>query len=155
MSNKSYKLPIVLLLLLSFCACDENARSPIPDAPVNLNVDLYNQDADLIPALATKSFTMPRLATDKLGFGGVLVINGINTGGGGAGNLFAYDLACPVEVDRNVKVVPDNTGKAVCPKCGAVFVTAYGDGMPETKSKHPLKSYVVQQNGDKKYTIRN
>ncbi|MDR0834105.1 MAG: hypothetical protein LBN93_08000 [Candidatus Symbiothrix sp.] len=148
------KLFLAMLLLFPLQACDENQRSPIPDVQVSLTIDLNFQDADLIPALATKSFTTPRLATDKIGFGGILVINGLSTGGG-AINLFAYDLACPVEVDKNVKVVPDDAGKAVCPKCGTVFVTAYGSGMPESVSKYPLKSYTVQQTGDKKYSIRN
>jgi nitrite reductase/ring-hydroxylating ferredoxin subunit len=135
-------------------ACEENARSPIPEAPVSLLLDLNYRDADLIPALASKSFTEPRLATDRLGFGGILVVAGLSSSGS-TGNLFAYDLACPVEVDPKVKVVSDNVGKAVCPKCGAIFVTAYGNGMPETKSRHPLKSYAVRQISDKQYVVRN
>jgi nitrite reductase/ring-hydroxylating ferredoxin subunit len=144
----------VFVLLCSFLACNENERSPIPDTQVSLTIDLNYLDADLVPALATKSFTTPRWAADRLGFGGVLVINGFSTTGATI-NLFAYDLACPVEFNRSVTVVADDKGKAICSKCGAIFNIANGLGMPETISKHPLKSYLVRQTGERKYSIRN
>ncbi|GHT01900.1 hypothetical protein AGMMS49525_04030 [Bacteroidia bacterium] len=160
------KIANYLFLLLGVVllqACDENARSPIPDVSVYFTIDLNYLDRELGAgtAPAAKSFTEPRRKSEegKIGFGGLLVINGFSTNGASV-NLFAYDLACPSEnhpVNRNVRVVPDNAGKAICPNCGAVFITAYGMGMPESGSKFPLKSYSVRQSGygGMEYIVRN
>jgi hypothetical protein len=147
------KMFLFFFVVFFFSACEKELYSPIPNTSVYLTIDLSLQDAGLIPALATKTFTQPRTGTDRIGFGGVLVINGYSANG--ATTLYAYDLACPVEADRNVKVVPDNIGKAKCPECGAVYNTAYGTGAPESVSKYPLKSYAVRKIGEKKYEIVN
>jgi hypothetical protein len=152
-SGKSHNFAFFFLFLLFFPACEEELYSPVPNVRVNLTIDLGLQDADLIPALATKTFTKPRLGMDRIGFGGILIINGYSANG--EANLFAYDLACPVEVNSNVKVIPDDVGKAKCPKCEAVYSIAYGTGIPESKSKYPLKSYMVKKTGERKYTILN
>jgi argininosuccinate lyase len=143
----------VLLFAFSFQACDGELYSPIPNVRVNLTIDLSLQDADLIPSLATKTFTVPRSGMDRIGFGGLLIINGYSANG--ETNLYAYDLACPVEADPAVKVVPDDMGRAKCPKCEASYSIAYGAGVPESKSKYPLKSYTVRKVGERKYTILN
>jgi argininosuccinate lyase len=143
----------ILLFIFSFQACDDELYSPIPNMPVSLTIDLSLRDVDLIPSLATKTFATKRDEIDRTGFGGLLIINGYSANG--ETNLYAYDLACPVEANRNTKVIPDNTGKAKCPKCEASYSIAYGTGMPESKSKYPLKSYAVRRVGEKKYTILN
>jgi nitrite reductase/ring-hydroxylating ferredoxin subunit len=143
----------IMLTFISFQACEEDWISPIPSAPVHITLNLDFADIDLIPSLATKCITARRLETDRIGFGGILVINGYSANG--AINLYAYDLACPVEADRNNKVAPDDQGKAACPHCGAVYNIAYGSGIPESGSKHPLRSYPVQPVGGNKYTIQN
>lgn len=154
--SKSCIKPAMAMLISLCLACNDSDRSPIPSTRVNFAIDLNFQDADLNSPLATKSFIAPRIGNDEsgFGFGGVLVINGINPNGGLL-NLFAYDLACPVEVSPKVTVVPDDIGKATCSKCGAVFNIATGTGMPEKGSKHPLRSYSVQLERDKRYIVRN
>jgi argininosuccinate lyase len=147
------QLVALTVVLFSFQACDDRLYTPIPHTQVNLTVDLNLQDADLIPSLATKTFTVPRSGMDRIGFGGVLVIHGFSVGG--ETDLFAYDLACPVEANPNTRVVPDDAGRAKCPKCEATYAIAYGTGMPESKSKYPLKSYTVRKAGDGKYIILN
>jgi len=88
-----------------------------------------------------------------LGFGGILVINGL---GENVVNLFAYDLACPVEAQRNIRVAPDNPAvTATCPKCGAVFTIATGTGAPKSDTKYFLKSYKVVESGMQRYTVFN
>jgi hypothetical protein len=150
---KSFKTFFLFLILLFAFACEEELYSPVPNMRVNLTIDLSLQDADLIPALATKTFTKQRLEMDRIGFGGILVINGYSAGG--ETNLFAYDLACPVEANSSVRVIPDDVGKAKCPECEAVYSIAYGMGTPESKSKYPLKSYTVKKTGEKKYNVLN
>jgi hypothetical protein len=150
------KKAICCIGLWVLCACDHPVFSPIPSgAPVNLELNLDFADSDLVPALAAKSFTQQRLATDRLGFGGVLVVHGYSSNG--ALNLYAYDLACPHEVDRNVKIIPDSEGKAHCPKCGSVYVTMWGTGFPETTSlsKYPLRSYAVKSAGGNTFVVVN
>ncbi|MCC8146724.1 MAG: hypothetical protein LIO93_09885 [Bacteroidales bacterium] len=104
--------------------------------------------------MSTKSITEPRAATDKLGYGGVLVINGYITEGNI--NLYAFDLACPVEIDREIKIVPDNSGNAACPQCKEVYNIGSGTGIP-TKgiSKHALRKYNVGNNGGNRFLISN
>jgi len=145
----------ILFLFLLF-SCNDMPRSSIPNSPVDVTLDLDMQDIDLVPLLATKSITKPRTALERIGFGGILVING-DIGPDGLPLLFAYDLACPVEVDKDVIVIPDNAGKARCPRCGAVFNLISGSGNPESGSKYPLKSYQVFPLGGigKRYRILN
>ena len=151
-----YRRIVILLFTVGILsACDPLVTSPVPIAPVQLKIDLSYADSDLVPALAAKSFTQPRLSTDRLGFGGILVVHGYNSNG--ALDYFAYDLACPHEVDRNVRIVPDDEGKARCPKCGSVFVTMWGMGIPETQSvaQYPLRSFRVRPMGNNVLIVVN
>jgi hypothetical protein len=145
----------VIFFILFSClvfSCKEEIYSTIPSAPVNLSLNLNTLDNELNAALAYKSVTKPRVATDRLGYGGILVINGIGTE---MVNLFAYDLACPVEVSRNVLVVPDNVGKATCPNCKSVYNIAYGYGAPISGTKLSLRPYRVVPSGNREYVVIN
>jgi hypothetical protein len=143
----------VLFAFTSLQACDDEIFSPVPYAPVSFMLDLRFEDSELRNLYALRTFTAGRLGTDRLGYGGILVINGI---GADEVNLFAYDLACPVEVDRNVKVVAaDNIGQVVCPKCKAVYNISNGSGSPVSGSKYFLKAYRVSPQGNDRYLISN
>lgn len=140
-----------------FLSCNEASRSSIPNLPVDITLDLDFQDIDLVPLLATKSITKPRTAIERSGFGGVLVING-GYGTDGQLMLFAFDLACPVEVEKEITVIADDAGKARCLRCGAVYKLISGAGNPESGSKYPLKSYSVfpvSGNLGKRYRVWN
>jgi hypothetical protein len=151
------KVIFILFLFCSAAACDDEYNSPIPHYDVNLELNLNNFDKDLIPTLATKCFTTRRAELDRIGYGGILVVNGFNNGSNSdMYNLYAYDLACPNEAKPDVRVAPDSTGlKAICPKCNAVFNIAYGSGNPESGSKHFLRSYRVYKTEEYKYKITN
>jgi len=139
--------------LLFFTSCEEEYYSPIPNAPVSIRLDLYFAQ-QLMNTVAADTIIKEQPIGIPQGFGGVLIVHGY---GDSNPPLYAYDLACPHEVDRRVCVVPDKTGKAVCPKCGSVFVTLWGTGMPEGKSvaKHPLKSYRVVMSNSTTCLITN
>jgi len=132
----------------------EKEYTTVPNYEIRLELNLATLDYELNTNLAYKIITQPRTALDKLGFGGVLLINGF---GQSTTNIYVYDLACPVEVMRNIRVVPDNMSSAsssvataitaTCPKCGAVFNIATGTGAPQSGSKHYLRSYRVSGNG--------
>jgi hypothetical protein len=147
-------LAVMLFSCLAF-SCDEETYSPIPYARVNIALDLNFEDHELNAMLAWKTFAEnDRYAKDRIGFGGILVVNGI--GNNPIANLYAYDLACPVEVNRNVKIKPDETGlTAICAKCGAVYSIANGYGNPESGTKLSLRSYPVSPTGNGRYLISN
>lgn len=145
---------IAALLIIIFPSCNKEKYSSIPYAPVYLRIDLSFLDRDLAPMLATKTFTTPRQHSDKLGFGGILVINGYSTDG--EINLYAFDLACPVESDEDiVRVIPDEEGNATCPQCKETYIIRSGTGIPTKGSKYALRSYSVRPAGYNKYIISN
>ena len=140
-----------------FClsvSCSDGITSTIPNAPVSLTLDLIGRDNSLNGTLSYKEFTTPRDATDRLGYGGLLVVNGL---GENLVNLFVYDLACPNEAQSNIRVKPDETGlTATCPKCGAVYRIAEG-GAPQSGSKYWLRRYnvVATPGSDTRYKVTN
>jgi hypothetical protein len=144
---------VILFIFSSLQACDDEIVSPIPYAPVNLTLDLKYEDSELRNPLVSKLFIGGRLGNDRLGFGGILVING--RGENMLVNLYAYDLACPVEVNRNIRVKPDDSGQAICPQCGAIYFIANGSGAPLSGSKNFLKSYRVSPQPNDRYLISN
>lgn len=145
----------IVLLLIIVClgvSCEEY-RSLIPYAPVNLPLNLNFQDNDLIPQLTYKTFTQRRFEEDRIGYGGILVINGF---GSELVNLYAYDLSCPVEAVRNTRVVPNEDGlTATCPKCGASYNIANGYGIPISGEKVGLQVYRVVSSGNNQYRVSN
>jgi hypothetical protein len=141
------------LVFASLQACDNEIISTIPYAPVSLTLDLKYRDSDLNNLLISKIFIDKRSESDRLGFGGILVING--WGENMLVNLFAYDLACPVEVDRNVQVKPDDLGRATCPRCGAVYMIANGSGSPTSGGKNFLKTYRISPSSNDSYLVSN
>jgi nitrite reductase/ring-hydroxylating ferredoxin subunit len=149
------KILLSALLVCFSLSCDDEIYSPIPNVPVHLEIDLDFEDSALKASLAYITFTQPRNEVEKgnLGYGGILVINGF---GANTVNLYAYDLSCPVEALRNIKIKPDENGlTAVCEKCGAVFDIASGNGNPKSGTKHFLKSYRVLPSSNNRYRISN
>lgn len=148
------KLILIAFLITSFSACDKEIYNPIPYAPVYYTLNLNFLDNDLVPVLATKSITKPRTQVEKLGYGGLLIINGI--GNNATTNLYAFDLTCPVEIDKKIKVIADNAGNATCQQCGEKYNIGSGTGIPTFGiSKHPLKQYTVNNTGNNQFRISN
>jgi len=103
-------------------ACHTIDDDRIPVAPVNI---VFNTVADwniygVAGAMDYRYFirdlrkpsNYPYTAMTYTGFGGVLLVSDV------MGNPQAYDLACPVEADKNVRVEIDDEFLAHCPKCG-------------------------------------
>jgi len=155
------RILLILVFISVAFSCEKELYTTIPNFEVNIEIWLSTKDSELNTNLAYKCITQPRSALEKIGFGGVLIINGM---GENLINLYAYDLACPVEEQRNVRVVPDNISSssstvqtaitATCPKCGAVFNIATGNGSPKSGTKYYLRNYKVAANGSF-YTVYN
>jgi hypothetical protein len=118
-------------------SCEDSRRSPIPDYPVNLKLDLLGEYNTFYNSKGQSLvFIEPKKAEDRLGFGGILVSTN------SWGEYCAFDLACPYEVKRDVRVRPDGL-IAICDSCGSQFdlwETALG-APSKGPSKFPLKKY--------------
>ncbi|MBK5194913.1 MAG: hypothetical protein JJE08_02605 [Proteiniphilum sp.] len=154
---------ILLLLLVAVLSCvDDSSRLTVPYAPVSFRIDLDGPDYLLKIPLSFLAFSEKekRLPSDRFGFAGLLVVSDAT------GNaIYAYDLCCPYEDSKVIKVVPGNEGTAVCPSCGSVFVTMFGitdnngmRGFGSVKSgpaTEPLQSYRVVPLQSGRYSIVN
>ncbi len=155
--TKEMKAVGMLFLFLAFftlVGCDEDVSSTIPYSQVSLTLDLNGKDKDLNGTLSYKEYTSRTLESDRLGYGGILVVNGI---GENDINLYAYDLSCPNEAQSNIKIKPKTTGlTATCPQCKAVYNIANG-GFPESGSKYWLRQYLVLpiQGSETRYKVSN
>lgn len=121
-------LPILgVLMALIAASCQTIDDDRIPVAPVNI---VFNTVADwniygVAGAMDSREFirdlrrpaNYPYTALTYTGFGGVLLVSDV------MGEPLAYDLACPVEADKNVRVAIDTEDQmlARCPKCGSTY----------------------------------
>jgi hypothetical protein len=149
--SKSIK-NILVFLLFFFLSCEkEEQRQTVPFAPVHFRIDVGGFDHSLKNPLAYKIFTQARVETDRVGYGGLLIVSSID-----GNQIFAYDLACPVESNRNITITPTKNGTAVCTTCGSEFVTMYGLGTVKSgAARKPLQRYSVQQQDLGVFLIRN
>ncbi len=149
-----FKVSLLWLGLLLFTGCaDQVTRQTIPYAPVNIHIDLNGLDHTLRNPLAYKVFTEKDRRTDdeRFGYSGVLV-----TSNADGTILYAYDLCCPHENKREVRVVPEDNGTATCLTCGTVFVTQYGLGTRDKgPSTEPLQRYRIEPFAPGVYRVVN
>ncbi len=134
-------IPVLLFaFLLSAVSCvDEASPFTVPYSRVFFRIDISGLDSDLT-IFGHKTFVQGRTVGEQTGYGGLLIFRTTDD------QLFAYDLCCPHEDNREIKVQPHVNGKAVCPKCGSVFVTMYGLGTVESgPSAEPLQRYTVRK----------
>jgi len=155
---KKIVFPLLLLLVAVSSCLDESSHLTIPYAPVSFKIDLEGSDFLLKTPLSFVTFSEKekRLPSDRFGFAGLLIVSNAT---GDA--IYAYDLCCPYEDSRVIRVIPGNEGKAGCPSCGSVFVTMFGDNMygygsvESGPATEPLQSYRVASLPFGKYTIMN
>jgi len=138
-----------ILLLLAMVSCNDtdiNVDSPVPRYTVNLTVNIMI-DA---PILDTQGgyfvITEPRKYGEYLGFGGIVIFHGFD------GRFYAYDVCCPYECKREIRVEPSMAGIATCPVCGSEYDIGFGSGQAtKLPSKYPLRRYTTVVSG---YNIR-
>ena len=144
------RLFIIIAAFLFATACEKAPINPIPDYPVWLELDLMFQDRNLLDIHTYKEFTRPRYETDRLGFGGILVVHGLNW------EFYAYDLACPNEISPNVKIeITDGGLSAKCSECGSVYDIMGGGARLSGKSPYNLKMYRVTPIGNDRLIVSN
>ncbi|MDR1407728.1 MAG: (2Fe-2S)-binding protein [Tannerella sp.] len=140
---------LLILSLLAF-ACGE-VENPVPNYPVYLDLDLTFEDKALRDVPSSKTYTLKNINinTERVGFGGVLVVHASD------GLFYAFDMACPYEASRSAIIEADaNTLYAVCPKCGTKYDIGFGSGAPDGIGKDYLRRYIVT-GADPRLTVRN
>lgn len=132
---------LISVIFLSASCGEEVPLYTIPWAPVNFTVDLNGLDFELREPLAYKTFTEKRRTNDRIGYAGLLFVADLS-----GNTIFAYDLTCPFEDNKSIKIEPLSDGKAKCNTCGSVFVTMHGLGNAESgPSKEALQRYTIEQ----------
>lgn len=123
--------------MVVFVSCENDDQRRIPDVPVYLELDLNGKYSTFRNVYDTVVYQSSVTVKDYIGFGGILVNIGFD------GNYYAYDLACPYEVNPSIRIYPDESGmKAICRNCGSEFEIWNGTGMvSKAPSKWNLKRY--------------
>lgn len=144
----------LLCLFIAVVSCvDEMPSITIPVAPVHLLIDLNGNQSKLRNGLAFMIFTEEdrRLESDRFGYAGLLVVSDVR-----GETIYAYDLCCPHEKSRKIRVIPGDEGVATCPACGSQFITMYGLGTVESgPSTEALQRYRVIPLQSDRYRIIN
>lgn len=133
-------LPGISILLLTSCqnAIDDER---IPALPVNIKLDnpglwnTYGAPGYGMYNIFNKQKRLPAnfsyTANTYTGFGGVLLIGGMDPYTAATNVPLAYDMACPVECRNSVTVYIDEGNlDAVCPVCGSRYNVVMGGGAP-------------------------
>lgn len=138
------RLIAILLLLLTTGSCDSVDDTRIPSYPVY--IDLSNQGLwNSYGVSGFGSFTyfvcqtgsaiepagFPYKDGAATGYGGVLLIEGMDPFALQTSMPMAYDLSCPVEKSQTIRVAIDpETFEAVCPECHSHYDVTMGAGAP-------------------------
>ena len=151
-------------LALALGACHTIDDDRIPYAPVRI---AFNTQADwevygVTGALDSQRFikyentlyppNFPFTELTYTGFGGVLLCGDIH------GNPVAYDLSCPVERSRTVRVVVDTQKmNAYCPDCHSEYGVFDNNGAPLSgkalSNNYGLRRYSVTRGMQGEYRV--
>lgn len=170
-------LPLIIAIILGvqLISCQSVDNERIPNMAVNISLSdagvwnsygvsgfgnnrdfIYNPSGGSVPA------GFPYKYGSATGFGGVLLIEGIDPFNPALAAPLAYDLACPVERKANVRVYIDKeTYVAVCNECKSTYDVTMGSGAPLSgeakngKYKSALRQYRVVPSGNGGYYITN
>ena len=166
---------LILCLLIPCQSCQTVDDNRIPNMPVNISIgdigmwNTYgvsgfgnNRNFILTSSGTRIPADFPFTTTSATGFGGVLLIEGLDTYTSSVSVPLAYDLACPVERQPDVRVrVNPETYYAECPVCESVYDVTMGAGGPVKgiaatgNYKYGLKQYRAIATGNGGYFITN
>ena len=165
------RLLFVVGVILFLGGCNSLDDDRIPNLPVNISladpglwntygVSGFGSHRNFIFKSQPSGF--PYKANSATGFGGVLLIEGMDPYNNLGAYPLAYDLACPVERDPEVRVrISNEDYVAVCPECKSIYDVTMAAGAPisgeaaEGKYKYGLKMYRVVPSGTGGYYITN
>lgn len=174
MKNKFRVSFLSAFFLLTLASCNTIDDNRIPSMPVNISIadiGLWNvygvsgfgNHREFIKTSSTRIPSgFPYNDNSATGFGGVLLISGMDPFTTTTDIPLAYDLACPVERNPEIRVYIDNdTYVAVCPQCKSTYDVTMGGGAPLSgeamtgKYKYGLKKYDCYPTSYGGYVITN
>lgn len=150
---------IILACIIPFLygCISEPENSNIPNSRVNFYIDtsISGVDNHLAEGLLGNTKIYTQTDPSKLspngsyGYSGVVVVRAYDN------NLYAFDICCTYEVDKNI-ALEDDGFFLKCPKCGSVFEIGNGTGYVNSgPAAHRLKKYYTTQNSIQKVRIYN
>ncbi len=161
-------------LLSVMASCNQVDDDRIPSLPVYINLSgagLWNTYGVSGVGISRRFINyqgeqspagFPFNANTYVGFGGVLLIGGIDPFTSEPNVPLAYDLSCPVERSQTVRVAvnADNL-EAVCPVCGSHYNVVTAGGSPVSgpaltgEYKYGLRRYYCDPGQGGGYIIHN
>lgn len=158
MNYQKQKYTIFAILCIALIGCKDNIRSSIPDYPVYLELRLSSTYPTFRNSFGqTLLFDKPIKSNERIGYGGIAVCTGIAADDYGNSQYFAFDMACPFELKKDVIVYQDTSvvSHLYCKKCGSVFDISFGFGNPISgPAKEYLKKYKTSLSNDVLYVTR-
>ena len=169
-------IPLIIgMVSVALSGCQSVDDERIPNMMVNISLadaGVWNtygvagfgshRNFILSPGGASQPSGFPYKTGSGTGFGGVLLIEGLDPYNNLGTYPLAYDLACPVERKANIRVSIDSENYvAVCSECKSVYDVTMASGAPiggeafNGKYKYALKSYRVIPSGNGGYYITN
>lgn len=139
--TKALRIGIAAILVTMLTGC--NDESSIPDAPVYVERNTLSEAQALRTMGGYVEIIAGTKASDRLGYGGILIYHTLSD------NICAFDMSCPVEKSRTIRVHIDDTGiHTTCEGCGSSYDVSFGSGSPISGSAtEGLKKYQVQTAG--------
>lgn len=135
------RLAVAVAAVVSIAGCHSVSDNRVPNMAVSINLadqGLWNTYG--VPGTGSwqyfvKSLRQPSgfawTERSASGFGGVLLIGGMDPYQVQTNVPLAYDLACPVECSPTVRVAIDPaTLEAICPDCGSHYDVMMSGGAP-------------------------
>jgi nitrite reductase/ring-hydroxylating ferredoxin subunit len=155
MKIKTIILACIIPILYGCISEPENSN--IPNSRVNFYIDtsISGVDNHLAEGLLGNTKIYTQTEPSKLspngsyGYSGVVVVRAYDN------NLYAFDICCTYEVDKNI-TLEDDGFFLKCPKCGSVFEIGNGTGYANSgPAAQRLKKYYTTQNSSQKVRIYN
>lgn len=151
-------LPLITLIALSLTGCDSVDDDRIPNLAVSVNIGdsgLWNTYGVagfgssrnfILSSNLRQPSGFPYSTQSATGFGGILLINGMDPFTTTTDVPLAYDLACPVECKQDIRVqIEGDLYEAVCPVCHSHYDVTMSGGSPlsgpAAKHKYALRRY--------------
>lgn len=172
--KKGSQMLSLMAMLSAASSCQQVDDDRIPSLPVYINlagagmwnsygvsgVGIYRNFINWQGEMSPSGF--PFTSNTYVGFGGVLLIGGIDPFTAEPNVPLAYDLSCPVERSQTIRVGIDSGNlEAVCPVCGSHYDVITAGGAPvggpalTGKYKYGLRRYVCQPESGGGYIVHN
>lgn len=134
---------LCILVSAGICSCNSVDDTAIPSMPVGINLG----DPGMWNTYGVSGFGefryfirfentlepagFPFTSTTYTGYGGILLISGMDPFTNETGVPLSYDLSCPVERSRTIRVAIDPESlEAVCPVCHSHYDVTMRGGSP-------------------------